>query len=55
VTGRRGRRCTQQLDDIKEKTGYCKVKEETPDRTLWRNRFGRGCGPLVRGTTWIMN
>jgi hypothetical protein len=30
--------------------GYRKVKEEALDCTLWRTRFGRGCG-LVRETT----
>jgi hypothetical protein len=29
VTGRRGRRCKRSLDGFKEKTGYCKRKEET--------------------------
>jgi len=24
------------------------LKEEEVDRTLWRNLFGRGCGPVVR-------
>jgi hypothetical protein len=23
------------------------LKEETLDRIKWRNRFGRGCGPVV--------
>jgi hypothetical protein len=23
------------------------LKEEALDRTKWRNRFGRGCGPVV--------
>jgi hypothetical protein len=34
VTGRQGRRCRQLLDDLKEKRGYCKLKEETLDCTL---------------------
>ena len=38
VTGRRGRRGIrrrkQLLDDLKEKKGYCKLKEEALDRTL---------------------
>jgi hypothetical protein len=45
VTGKRGRRRNQLLD---EKRGYWKLKEETIDRTLWRTRFGRGYGPVVR-------
>jgi hypothetical protein len=57
---RRGRRCTQLLDDLKETRGYWKLKEEALDRTLWRTRFGRGYGHVVRQTTewmneWMMN
>jgi hypothetical protein len=51
VTGRRGRRRNQLLDDFKERRGYCKLKEEALDRTLWITRFGRGYGPVVRQTT----
>jgi hypothetical protein len=36
VTGRRGKRSKELLDDLKEKRGYCKLKEEALDRTLWR-------------------
>jgi hypothetical protein len=50
MTGRRGRRRKQLLDDLKEKRRYWKLKEEALDRTLWRNRFGRGYGPVVRQT-----
>jgi hypothetical protein len=50
VKGRRGRRCRQLLDGFKEKRGYCKLKEEALDRTLWRTRFGRGYGPSVTQT-----
>jgi hypothetical protein len=42
MTGRRGRRRKQVLDDLKEKRRYCKLKEEALDRTLWRTGFGRG-------------
>jgi hypothetical protein len=51
MTQRRGRRRKQLLDDLKEKKRYCKLNEEALDRTLWRTRFGRGCGPVVRQTT----
>jgi len=51
VTGRRGRRHKQLLDKRKEKGGYCKLKEEALDLTLWRTRFGRSCGPVVRQAT----
>lgn len=41
VTGRQGRRRKQPLDDLKEKRGYCKLKEEAVDHTLWGIHFGR--------------
>jgi hypothetical protein len=50
VTGRRGRRCRKLLYDLKERRGYCHLKEEALDRTMWRARFGRGFGPVVRQT-----
>ena len=51
VTGRRGRRCKKLLDNLKERRGYCHLKEEALDRTMWRAAFGRGFGPVVRQTT----
>jgi hypothetical protein len=51
MTGRRGRRRKQLLDDLKEKKRYWKLKEEAIDRTVWRTHFGRGYGPVVRQTT----
>jgi hypothetical protein len=50
VTGRRGRRRKQLLDDFKEKRRYWKLKEEALDRTVCRTRFGRRCVPVVRQT-----
>jgi hypothetical protein len=50
MTGRWGRRCKQLLNDLKEQKRYWKLKEVL-DRTLWRTRFGRGYGPVVRQTT----
>jgi hypothetical protein len=47
VKGIRGRRSKKLLDDLKEKRGYCKLKEEALDRTIRRTRFGRGYGTLV--------
>ena len=47
VTRRRGRRRKKLLDDVKDRRGYCQLKEEALDRTMWRNRFGRGFGPVV--------
>jgi hypothetical protein len=51
VTGRRGRRRRKLLDDLKGRRGYSHLKEEAVDRTMWRARFGRGFGPVVRQTT----
>jgi hypothetical protein len=51
VTGRRGRRRKQLLDNLKETRRCWKLKEEALDRTMWRTRFGRGYGPVVRQTT----
>jgi hypothetical protein len=51
VTGRLGRRRRKLLDDLKERRGYSHLKEEALDRTMWRVRFGRGFGPVVRQTT----
>jgi hypothetical protein len=31
--------------------GYSHLKEEALDRTMWRARFGRGFGPVVKQTT----
>jgi hypothetical protein len=47
VTRRRGRRRKQLLDDLGNRRGYSDLKEEALDRIKWRNRFGRGCGPVV--------
>jgi hypothetical protein len=51
MTGRGGRRRKQLLDDLKQKRRYWKLKEEALDCTLWKTRFGRGYGPVVRQTT----
>jgi hypothetical protein len=51
MTERGGRKRKQLLDDLKEKRRYCKLIEEALDRTVWRTRFGRGYGPVVRQTT----
>jgi hypothetical protein len=50
VTGRRGIRRKQLLDDLKENTEYCKLKNESLDRTLWRIRFARGHGLVLKQT-----
>jgi len=51
VKGRRGRRRRKLLDGLKERRGYCHLKEEALDRTMWRARFGRGFGPVLRQNT----
>jgi len=48
VRGRCGRRRRKLLGDLKERRGYPHLKEEALDRTMWRARFGRGIGPVVR-------
>jgi len=48
VTEKRGRRGKQLLDDLKETRGYWILKKEALGRTLWRTRFGRGYGIVVR-------
>jgi len=55
VTGRRGRRRRKLLDDLTERRGYCHLKEEALDRTMWGARFGTGFGPVVRQTAKCMN
>jgi hypothetical protein len=47
VTRRQGRRRKQLLDDLGDRRGYSNLKEEALDRIKWRNRFERGCGPVV--------
>jgi hypothetical protein len=50
VTGRRGGRHRKLLDDLKVSRGYSVLEEEALDRTMWRARYGRGFGPVVRQT-----
>jgi hypothetical protein len=51
VTGRQGRRRRKLLDNLEERRGYSHLKEGAVDRTMWRARFGRVFGPVVRQTT----
>jgi len=51
VTRRRGRRRRKLLDELKDRSGYCHLKEEALYCTMWRNRFGGGFGPVVRQNT----
>ena len=51
MTRKQGRRRRELLDDLKERRGCSNLKEEDLDRTMWRVRFGRAFGPVVRQTT----
>jgi hypothetical protein len=51
VTERQGRRRRKLLDDLMERRRYSHFKEEDLYRTIWRARFGRGFGPVIRQTT----
>ena len=51
MTGGRGRKRKQLLDDLKEKNGYWILKEEALDRTVWESHFGSGYGHVVKQTT----
>ena len=51
MTVRRGGRHRKLLDDLKERRGYSHLKEDDLERSVWRFRFGRGFGPVVRMTT----
>jgi len=56
VTGRRGRRLRNLLDNFKERRWwYSHLKQEVLDRNVWRVRFGRGFETVVRETIneWI--
>ena len=46
VTRRQGRRRKKLLDDLKDRRGYCELKEEALYRSMCRNRFARGFGPV---------
>jgi hypothetical protein len=51
VTGRRGRRRRDLLDELKGRRGYSHLKEEALARSVWTAHFGRGVGPVGRQTT----
>jgi hypothetical protein len=48
VTGKRRRRSRKLLDGLEERSRYWKLKQEALNRALWRTRFKRGYGPVVR-------
>jgi hypothetical protein len=41
------RRRKKMLDDLGDRRRYSHLMEEALDSIKWRNRFGRGCGPVV--------
>jgi len=45
------RRHKKLLDDLKDRRGYSRLKEEALDRTMCRHRFGGGFGPVIRQIT----
>jgi hypothetical protein len=55
VMRRQGRRCKQLLDNVKDRRGYWKLKEEALDCTLCRTHFGRGYQPVIIQTMEWMN
>ena len=47
--------CAKQLlDDLNERRRSWKLKEEALDRTVWRDRIGRGNGRVVRHYVMMM-
>ena len=50
MTGRRGKRCKQLLDDVKERRVGRKSAEIALYCALWRPDFGRGNSPVIRQT-----
>ena len=55
VTENEKRKHKQLLVDLKEKKGYRELKEEVPDRTVWRTGFERGFGLVdsLRDDEWM--
>ena len=51
MTKRRERRRKKLLDCLKDRIGYSHLKVEALDRTMWKDIFGVGFGPLVRQNT----
>ena len=53
-TERRGRISKQLLADLKKTKRSCKWREKALDHPLWRTRFGRGYGMVVRYSTRLL-
>ena len=49
---RREGRLKRLLDGHKERKSYWNWRQKALERTLWRTRFGRSYGPVVRETAW---
>jgi hypothetical protein len=49
------RRCRQLQDDLKERRGYCKLKEEALDHTQYRTHTVKDYKPVTRLWTELMN
>ena len=54
MTRRRGRRPKKLLDDLRKGRGYCHLKEEALNCTMWRNCFGGGIAPVIRQTAELI-
>jgi hypothetical protein len=55
VTGRRGKRSKQLLDDLKEMGEYWKYEDKALDGTVWTTGFARVYGHALRQTAGLMN
>jgi ribosomal 50S subunit-associated protein YjgA (DUF615 family) len=55
VTGGRGRRRKEVIDELKEARDNVKLREEALDGTVWRTGFERSYRPVVRQTRECMN
>ena len=51
MTGKRGRGRKRLLDDLREMTGYWKLKQKALYGTMWSTHFQRDYGLLIRETT----
>jgi len=55
VTGGRGKRRKEVLDELKETRDSVKLREEALNRTVWRTGYERGYRRVVRQTRKCMN
>ena len=52
IMGRQVRRRKQLLEDLKETTGYWKLKQEALDYTMWRTSFGEEMNERMNSHSW---